>query len=235
MKSLTICVIILVLDVDFSFASGCIVCTGNIGLKKSTCGHYFCSLCLRTFNNCSCGKDIIIDYSNRTIEEDLIKCSVCTNNNGLQQVTCPHPYCNTCTRIISHCNICNKSFRVGCSKCRMYVNLQIRSNKIYCTSCIQNGKIPQEIEESSSRQILGIVPQEIEASSSRQILGIVPQEIEASSSRQNYVPIEFINYSQDNKIENQSINNNNQDNESDSTNKINYTIDSNGKPFYQFL
>ncbi|XP_050527039.1 uncharacterized protein LOC126897464 isoform X9 [Daktulosphaira vitifoliae] len=149
MKSLTICVIILVLDVDFSFAPECTVCTGNTELKKTKCGHYYCTICLKIFSQCTkCGKNI-------KNGKDVLNCIVCKSNIELHQVSCSHIYCKTCLPYFTQCQACGKYFTIDCSECLGLKDLLNSSGKIYCKSCKSKASVPSVTEASSSNQLHG--------------------------------------------------------------------------------
>ncbi|XP_050527058.1 uncharacterized protein LOC126897467 isoform X8 [Daktulosphaira vitifoliae] len=144
------------------------------------------------------------------IEENLLSCGFCNSHSNLKQVSpCSHVYCGPC-----------KSKLLDCLLCKKNITMDIVKN-LRCSIC--NNKY--DIFKKSDKVYC----------SRCNDLGKVPQETEASSSRQNVVPNEFINYSPDNEIRNQSTNYHNQDNEGNSTYKIKVTLDSNGNPFYDFL
>ncbi|XP_050527032.1 uncharacterized protein LOC126897464 isoform X3 [Daktulosphaira vitifoliae] len=174
MKSLTICVIILVLDVDFSFAPECTVCTGNTELKKTKCGHYYCTICLKIFSQCTkCGKNI-------KNGKDVLNCIVCKSNIELHQVSCSHIYCKTCLPYFTQCQACGKYFTIDCSECLGLKDLLNSSGKIYCKSCKSKASVPSVTEASSSNQ--SSVPSLTEAPSANQ--SSVPSVTEAPSSNQ---------------------------------------------------
>ncbi|XP_050531194.1 pyruvate kinase-like [Daktulosphaira vitifoliae] len=75
MNSLTICMIVLVLAVDFSLAIKCIVCSGSKELKKNKCGHYYCDHCKKLFSYCTkCGDDFDFGPASVSVKilEDMI-------------------------------------------------------------------------------------------------------------------------------------------------------------------
>ncbi|XP_050527054.1 uncharacterized protein LOC126897467 isoform X4 [Daktulosphaira vitifoliae] len=178
----------------------------------------------------------------------VLNCAVCTGNNVVKKSRCGHYYCISCRKIFTQCTKCGKVIdfdnnddTIGedilkCTFCGLYTTLMTAScSHIFCQTCTSYTsncrKCRKEFTIDTDECLscsscfairnLRIISNNIYCTNCISKGKHLRRTGGASSSRQNDVATEYINDSQNN--------------ESDSTNDTNVTLDSNGNPYYDFF